>query len=48
MNVYWFVLEVLAGEALDEWMDAKGTFSEVEAVKVIPTKPDSETLDLLI
>jgi hypothetical protein len=34
-DVYWFVLEVLVGEALDEWMNAKGTLSEVEAVKVI-------------
>ena len=35
MDVYWFVMEVLVGEALDEWMEAKGTLSEVEAVKVI-------------
>ena len=34
-DVYWFVMEVLVGEALDEWMEAKGTLSEVEAVKVI-------------
>ncbi len=34
-DVYWFVMEILVGEALDEWMDAKGALSEVEAIKVI-------------
>ncbi len=34
-DVYWFVMEVLVGEALDEWMESKGPLSEVEAVKVI-------------
>ncbi len=34
-DVFWFVMEVLVGEALDEWMEANSTMSEVEAVKVI-------------
>ncbi len=33
-DVFWFVMEVLVGDALDEWMEANGTLSEVEAVKV--------------
>jgi hypothetical protein len=33
-DVYWFVTELLMGEALDEYLDTKGLLSEVDAVKV--------------
>ena len=33
-DIYWFAMEILVGEALDEWMEANGTLSEIEAVKV--------------
>lgn len=33
-DVYWFVMELLVGEALDEYLETKGSLSEVDAVKV--------------
>ena len=45
-DVYWFVTELLVGEALDEHLGARGALSEIDAVKVsqsglsrIPRRP---------
>ena len=36
-DVYWFVMELLVGEALDEWLDSHNVMPELEAVKVLTT-----------
>ena len=33
-DVYWFVMELLSGEALDEWLETHDNMPELEAVKV--------------
>jgi hypothetical protein len=33
-DVYWFVMELLVGETLDEWQAATGIVTELDAVKV--------------
>jgi serine/threonine protein kinase len=37
-DVYWFVTELLVGEALDEYLEIQGPLSEVDAVKVSPSR----------
>jgi len=33
-DVFWFVMELLVGDPLDEWLEMKGFMTELEAVKV--------------
>jgi hypothetical protein len=37
-DVYWFVTELLLGEALDEYLDTKGLLSEVDTIKASPSR----------
>ncbi len=33
-DVFWFVMELLGGDALDEWLQVRGTMPELDAIKV--------------
>jgi serine/threonine protein kinase len=42
-DVFWFVMELLVGDALDEWLQARGTMPELDAIKV-----DRDTIQVSI
>ena len=33
-DVFWFVMEILVGDALDEWLEKNNEMSELDVVKV--------------